>query len=59
MHSNRYTAEALNRVEAKLTQLQAQLAEMAARHEDPHYMLGWAEGGIKAALVEINVWTEA
>ena len=54
-----YTAETLKRVETKLAQLQAQLAEMAARHENPHYMLGWAEGGIKAALVEINVWTEA
>jgi hypothetical protein len=51
--------EALNRVEAKLTRLQAQLADMAGRREDPHYMLGWAEGGIKAALVEISVWREA
>lgn len=54
-----YTAEALKRVEAKLTQLQAQLAEMTASHEDPSYALGWAEGGIKAALVEISVWKEA
>jgi len=54
-----YTAETLKRVETKLAQLEAQLAEMAARHENPHYMLGWAEGGIKAALVEISVWREA
>ena len=54
-----YSAEALKRVEAKLTELQAQLADMSARKEGTAYMLGWAEGGIKAALVEISVWKEA
>lgn len=54
-----YAAEGLKRVEAKLTDLQAQLAEMNTRKEDMAYMLGWAEGGIKAALVEISVWKEA
>jgi hypothetical protein len=54
-----YAAEGLKRAEAKLAQLQAQLAEMSARKEDLAYMLGWAEGGIKAALVEISVWKEA
>jgi hypothetical protein len=32
---------------------------MASKHEDPHYIIGWAEGGIKTALVEISVWKEA
>ena len=54
-----YNAEGLKRVEAKLTKLQAQLAEMAERREETAYILGWAEGGIKAALVEISVWKEA
>lgn len=54
-----YSAEGLKRVEQKLTELQAQLAEMTSKHDDPHYIIGWAEGGIRAALTEINVWTEA
>jgi hypothetical protein len=54
-----YSKEALLRVEAKLTQLQAQLADMTQHKEDVAYMLGWAQGGIKAALIEISVWKEA
>jgi hypothetical protein len=54
-----YSTEALNRVEAKLIELQAQLNEMDQQREEPSYMLGWAEGGIKAALIEISVWKEA
>lgn len=54
-----HATEGLKRVEAKLTKLQAQLAEMAERGEETAYMLGWAEGGIKSALVEISVWKEA
>jgi hypothetical protein len=54
-----YSAEALNRVEAKLTRLQAELAEMYDLREDPYRIIGWAEGGIKVALAEITVWKEA
>jgi hypothetical protein len=54
-----YSAETLNRVEAKLTKLQAQLAELSERQEGSAYMLGWAESGIQAALAEISVWREA
>jgi hypothetical protein len=51
--------ETLKRVEKKLTDLQAQLAEMIERKEDMAYMLGWAEGGIKAALIELSAWKES
>lgn len=54
-----YTAEALKRVEAKLTRLQEELASLAERGQDSAYALGWATGGIAAALVEISVWREA
>lgn len=50
--------DTLNRVEAKLMELQIQLADMAERCEDPHYAWGWAEGGITAVLTEISVWKD-
>jgi len=51
-----HTTEALNRVEARLTQLQAQVAEMHTAYTDPHYIIGWMESAIKTALTEIEVW---
>jgi len=48
----------LTKVEAKLTDLQAQVAEMTSRHEDPHYIIGWMEGGIRTALISISVWKD-
>ena len=53
-----YDAQALARVEAKLRQLQEQLAGLSERGEEMSYMLGWAKGGISAALTEIDVWRE-
>jgi len=51
-------AQALARVEAKLRQLQEQLAELSEQGEEPAYRLGWATGGIKAVLAVIDAWKD-
>jgi hypothetical protein len=53
-----HDTQALARVEAKLRELQEQLARLSEQGEEPAYRLGWASGGIKAALAEIDAWKD-
>jgi hypothetical protein len=57
MTTTGHTSDALRRVESKLIRLQAQVADMQANGTDAHYIVGWVEGSIKAALIEIDVWS--